>query len=126
MSEYMKKLRPRVNTGAKKYLSKTSTTSLSRRLVLKTHKKVQLKNKAEQEMLDVVSPMIAEPPTSGFTETDKPIKLKSRTKKKSKSEVHHVLAKAGVEDPESVCMCLKAGIKNGCVNFDTPKPLDQV
>ena len=76
-------------------------------------------------MLDVVSPIMTETPITAFIETDKPIKAKIRTKK-SKSAVHQVLAKAGVEDPESVCMCLKAGIKNGCVNFDIPKPLDQV
>ena len=131
MSDYVKRLRPRVNTGGKKPLLKTTINSLSRRSVLNTHKKAQVRKKAHQthssEMLDVVSPIMAEPPVSGFTESDnqKPIKTKIKTKK-SKSQVHHLLSKAGVEDPESVCMCLKAGIKNGCVNFDIPKPLDQV
>ncbi|KAI6646695.1 hypothetical protein LOD99_12816 [Oopsacas minuta] len=135
MAEYAKRLRTRINTGAKKPL----VSLASRRLipkVSKINKKKQVRKGATQTNIPntmneiEIAPIITEP-IAAFDvsipvdkSADKP--KKKITRKKSKSVVHKLLKEAGIEDPEAVCVCLKAGISAGCINFEIPNPLDQI
>ncbi|KAI6646694.1 hypothetical protein LOD99_12815 [Oopsacas minuta] len=136
MSDYTKRLRPRVSTGIKRSLS---SSFISRRLVPKVskiNKKKQVRKRAIQTNIPntmneiEIAPIITEP-IAAFDisipvdkSADKP--KKKITRKKSKSVVHKLLKEAGIEDPEAVCVCLKAGISAGCINFEIPNPLDQI
>ena len=60
------------------------------------------------------------------------VNLETKPKKKkrritlSKSKVHGLLLQAGVADPTSTCLCLRAGISNGNISMEAHNPLEQV
>ena len=139
MSESVR--RPRVTIGGRRRLSSIASRTLHKTdrvgaagtyKVRRVHKKSETGVCAKQ--LDLSS-QIFECEITPITETpSKCFELSAAVgseapagkPKKSRSEVHGLLLRAGIEDPDSVCVCLRAGISYGCINMDKDNPLEQV
>ena len=145
MSEYVKRLRPRVTLEATRRLS--SSTELKR--VLKKSKIREETGKKEEKhkktgknsrkisshptlvatnSKDQVAPILDVPNVfEGIQEEkEQKEKVKKLKHKRTKGEVHDFLRSVGVEDLDSVCLCLKAGIKSKWININGPNPLENV
>ena len=147
MSDSVRRLRPRVTLGGRCRLSITRRTvqrgtGINKRVRRARSKYGETGVSISTKQHDTIPMQISECEVAPIIETPKecfqlcaPVqselpavkpKKNKRRRDKSRAEVYRLLLMTGIEDPDSVCMCMKAGISNGCINIERDNPLDQV